>query len=238
MITNNVIHRTLHIRWAESTGTAFTIDHDSKQYLVTARHVVKGIKIRDTIEVFHKNKWKRLGVNVVGIGKDDSDIAVLACSMQLSPTLPLVADNIGIVHGQPVWFLGYPFGWDSGSEQINYGRPVPFVKGGLLSAIVSGNVEKLYLDAHNNLGFSGGPVVFVPSGKPTNELRLAGVISGYPAPLIPIVDHDGAQIKNGAGQPIGYVQENPGIVVAIGIRHAIELIKTNPIGFPLSADCV
>ena len=37
------------------------------------------------------------------------------------------------------------------------------------------------------------------------------------------------------GKPIGYIQENPGIVVATGIKHALELIDSNPIGLPLPA---
>ena len=44
MITTNVFSRVFHIAWRDSTGTAFAIDHASKRYLVTARHVVKGKK--------------------------------------------------------------------------------------------------------------------------------------------------------------------------------------------------
>ena len=53
MITANVLQRTFFIRFGKSTGTAFTIDNDSKQYLATARHVVKGISSHDVIHVFH-----------------------------------------------------------------------------------------------------------------------------------------------------------------------------------------
>ena len=63
MITTNVIHRTFHIRWNGSTGTGFTIDRASKQYLVTARHVVRGIQSGHSIKIFHDKKWKDLVVN-------------------------------------------------------------------------------------------------------------------------------------------------------------------------------
>ena len=53
MITTNVLSRVFHIAWGDSTGTAFAIDHASKQYLVTARHVVKEIDSGDSIRVFH-----------------------------------------------------------------------------------------------------------------------------------------------------------------------------------------
>ena len=72
MITTNVLSRVFHIAWRDSTGTAFAIDHASKQYLVTARHVVKGIDSGDSIRVFHEEQWKNLTVDVVGIGDGDA----------------------------------------------------------------------------------------------------------------------------------------------------------------------
>ena len=197
MITSNVIHRTFHIRWNDSTGTGFTIDHKSKQYLVTARHVVHGIESGNTIEIFHDKKWKDFGVNVVGIGKGRVDVAVLACSVRLSSALPLVASVGDISYGQSVSFLGYPFGWDAGGEEINRGIPLPFVKAGIVGAMEFGAVFRIFLDAHVNEGFSGGPVVFIPYGQPQNELRVAGIISYYPTPqLLPIVDRNGFGIIN------------------------------------------
>ena len=237
MITNNIIYRTFHIQWNGDTGTGFTIDHGSKQYLVTARHVVDGIDSGNAIKIFHDNKWKDLVVNIVGIGKGDVDVAVLACSVRLSPLHPLVASSAALTYGQQVFFLGYPFGWDAGSEQINRGVPLPFVKAGIISAMVYGDASRLYLDAHGNRGFSGGPVVFVPHGQPKNELRVAGIVSYYPIPqLLPIVDRGGTVITDQESKPIGYVTENPGFVVAIDIRHALELIDANPIGFELPAE--
>ena len=244
MITSNVIHRTFHIGWNGFTGTGFTIDHGSKQYLVTARHVVEGIESGKVIKIFHDKEWKDLVVNVVGISKSKKmDVAVLACSIRLSPSLPLVASTKSLRLGQRVSFLGYPFGLDGGGEYINRGVPLPFVKAGVVSALESSKDRPLmYLDAHGNKGFSGGPVVFVPDGRPENELRVAGIISRLPCPSRrrstwqPIIDHKGKVIRDREGNPTGYVRENPGIVVIIGIRHALELIDANPIGFPLPAD--
>ena len=238
MITSNVLHRVFHIMWGGS-GTAFAIDHVSKQYLVTARHVVEGIESGNPIKVRHDKRWKELVVDVVGIGQGDIDIAVLACSIRLSPSHPLVASSGNIVYGQPVCFLGYPFGWNSGNERINRGIPLPFVKAGIVSALGEfEGVYKFYLDAHANVGFSGGPVVFAPPGQSATDLRVAGVVVHYPTPLpLPIVDHKGDTITDSDGKPIGlYVKENPGIVVAIDVRHVIELIEANPIGFPLPVD--
>ena len=234
MITTNVLFRVFHIAWGDSTGTAFTIDHASMQYLVTARHVVKGIGSGDSLRVFHEEQWKNLSVDVVGIGDGDADVAVLSCPIRLSPSFDLAASQANLTYGQQIFFLGYPFGMDSGGEKINRGLPLPFVKSGIVSALEFGDVSKIYLDAHGNRGFSGGPVVFAPMGGSATDLRVAGVVASYPASLLPVVDQNRNRITDPEGKPVGlYVQENPGIVVAIGIRHVIKLIEANPIGFPL-----
>ncbi len=234
MVTVNVLSRVFHIAWGDSTGAAFAIDHVSKQYLVTARHVVKGINSGDSLRVFHEEQWKNLAIDVVGIGDGDVDVAVLSCPIRISPPLDLAASQANLTYGQQVFFLGYPYGMDSGGEKINRGLPLPFVKSGIVSAFEFGDVSKFYLDAHVNPGFSGGPVVFVPMGSSPTELRVAGVVAHYPVSLQPVVDRNRNPITDPEGKPAGlYVQENPGIVVAIGIRHVIQLIEANPIGFPL-----
>ena len=143
----------------------------------------------------------------------------------------------GLVYGQQVYFLGYPFGWDSGGQQINRGVPLPFVKGGIVSAMEVGDVSRIFLDAHGNEGFSGGPVVFVPNGRPigpNTDFKVAGIVVNYPTPCIrPVVDRQGIPTVNEASEPIG-ILENPGFVVTINIRHTVELIDANPIGFSLT----
>lgn len=43
--TSNVLFRVLKIKTATSTGSAFTIEVDGKQYLITARHLLRGFVI-------------------------------------------------------------------------------------------------------------------------------------------------------------------------------------------------
>ena len=238
MITANVIQRTFHTRYAGRTGTVFAIDRDRRQYLVTARHVVDGILSGQIIEVFHERQWKRVPIEVVGVGEGATDVAVLACHMRLAPTYPLEPSAAGLVFGQQVYFLGFPFGWDSGGEDMNYDFPLPFVKAGIVSAVMlGGDPSLLYIDAHGNRGFSGGPVVFVPPGRPANELRVAGVVAEAPTPLLrEIVDKSGRPLVGDDGDPIAYFPENQGFVVAFGIRHVTDLIDANPVGFQLRAE--
>lgn len=114
--------------------------------------------------------------------------------------------------------------------------PPPFVKAGILSGAFD-DFSHLVIDGHGNKGFSGGPVVFQPDGHLTNELRISGVVSRLPTtPPNPVFRKKGCIIPHVDKVPLGYVQDNPGFVVAVTINHAIELIDTNPIGFPLTDD--
>ena len=224
MVTANVVHRILHIGRADSQGTAFTVDHGGKQYLVTARHVVEGIASGERISVVHQEQQELIEINVVGVGEGVVDVAVLACQQQLSPMHPLEPTTAGLVYGQQAYFLGFPFGWDAGGEHINHGLPLPFVKAGVISAWTNGTVKRIYIDSHVNEGFSGGPVVFSPPGD-QKVLRVAGVVVGYPKRFQPVVDEH--------GNTVALAQENPGLVLAIDISHVVALIDANPIGFAL-----
>ena len=234
MITTNVIQRTFHIRYGSITGTAFAIDRDNKQYLITARHVVKDITSDSSIAIFHERQWQNTSIQVVGIGAGETDVAVLACPVRLAPPHPLEASSNGLIYGQPVYFLGFPFGWDGGGETINRDFPIPFVKAGVVSSMAYGEPSRIYVDGHNNKGFSGGPLVFLPNGRLGSEFRVAGVVANYPTPIVePVVDSKGDPILAPDNQPIAYFQENQGLVVAFEIRHVTDLIEANPIGFKL-----
>ena len=233
MITTNVLQRTFRVRRERYTGTAFAIDVEGKQYLVTARHLVEGFSSRDTLQIFHEKKWKYIPIGLVGLGEGEVDVAVFACSLQLAPLHVLEPSTQGLVLGQTVYFLGFPFGWDGGAEEINRDFPLPFVKSGVFSAMTFQDPRKMFIDGHNNTGFSGGPVVFYEHEDRKKDLRVAGVVASYPTPLEPVVNKGGEPILNPDDEPIAYARENPGITVAFNIRHATDLIEANPIGFQL-----
>ena len=212
--TTNVLQRTLLIKIGDSLGTAFTVDREGRQYIVTARHVFEDLIPDDgEIEVRHERRWKRVPVNVVGVGTGDTDVAILKHHRQLTPTHPLEPSSGGMVVGQQAYFLAFPFGWEAGAEEINNGYPIPFLKAGILSAWVVGATNRIYVDAHGNRGFSGGPLVFSPSGQ-QSSYKVAGVV--VDSPLDPITK----------GQA--------GFVRAITIEHVVQLIDANAIGVPLS----
>jgi len=67
---------------------------------------------------------------------------------------------------------------------------LPFIKSGILSAldIRNENAVTLYLDGHNNPGFSGGPIVFL--SNTTRRFHVAGVVSGFRNEYFPIFELD------------------------------------------------
>ncbi len=221
MITANVIHRVFRIQWGAGRGTAFTIDIDGKQYLVTARHVISDFHGQAAISVFSNGAWVQLPVQLVGHGVGDIDISVLAPSRLLTATnLSMEPMSKGVGYGQDVYFLGFPYDFLGKYIFGPDGWPLPFVKKATVS-LFDGTV--FLLDGHNNPGFSGGPVVFIES--PGDAYRVAAVVSGYQAVPEPVYAGRDATALT--------YHYNTGIIVTHAIDGALKLIEQNPIGFQI-----
>ena len=210
--TANILQRTFLVRDHTSLGTAFTIDRNGRQYLVTARHVTQGTS--GVIHLFHDGKWKAQDVRAVGSGMDGEDVMVLCADRQLSPTHPVGTNDRGLALGQQVRFLGFPFGWryeDLG--RINNGWPIPIVKGGILSRMSSLHNRRMLVDAHGNKGFSGGPLVAEIARKP---VVLGVVVKATPNP-------DGIET----------IDEHAGFVEVEPINVVTKIVDSRPTGFQL-----
>lgn len=205
----------------------FTIDVDHRQYFVTARHIGEHIG-SSGIQVMWKNHWVPHTATVVGHGKGKVDITVLALSDPLVPDdsrLPLPLRSEGIKIGEETMFLGFPAVYDlSMGFSMHHGFPFPLTKFARLSNLPKPE-QPMWLDGHNNPGFSGSPLCFAP-GR-TNDLVVAGVVCAYmPSP---------EEVISATGEPAGlYAQENTGFMLAWDIRHCLELIHSNPIGIELT----
>ena len=222
MLTSNILHRVLKLRVVRddaqnsSTGTAFTIEHDGRQYVVTANHVLGPLQDIRAIECYMQEEgWVEFPLALTGRGPE-ADVAVLAPSWQLTPAFPLAPTSAGLICGQDVHFLGFPYTILPSGAESNHGRPLPLVKRACVSAFIDGDPTCDYLlDGFSNPGFSGAPVVFHPAGTTGNELRLLGIVTGHRE------THYG---------------QNTGIIVGSDIRHALNLIRSNPNGFPIPPD--
>lgn len=121
---------------------------------------------------------------------------------------------------QECYFVGFPFNlkMDDNEGTMNNGFPIPFVKKGIVSLFISdsSNMRQIFLDGHNNPGFSGAPVVIhnFKDGS-EHEVRIIGVVSAYL--------NEAKVIKTPYGDLIN--NENSGIVLSYAFDHVLEIIK-------------
>ena len=124
--------------------------------------------------------------------------------------------------GAEMMFLGFPAVYDpSMGFSLHHGFPLPLTKFARLSNLPTID-QPMWLDGHNNRGFSGSPLCFTPDRD--NTIVVAGVVCAYKPTREVVV--------SGHGEPAGlYVQENTGLMLAWDIHHCLEIIHSNPIGF-------
>ena len=219
MLPLEVADRTFHIAYGNSEGTGFALDVDGRQYLITARHLVEDICGSDEIEIWWNGAWASLAVSLTG--HSDVDVSVLSPHRQLAyPEMVLaVAGPEQFYIGQDVLFAGFPLGLQSVPHDGPF--PVPLLKKAMVSALSgTGPKAPLYLDGHNNQGFSGAPVYILDStGRPT----VLMVVASYTGERAEILDEQ--------DEPNGMsVVQNSGIMAGFLIRNALEEIESNPNG--------
>lgn len=249
-LPSNVFRRVLMIQAGESAGTGFTIDVDGRQYLITAKHVVSSLKPEDTILVRKGDDWDRVTVKIFRCD-DPIDIAVLVPPSQLTVSFPLEPTMTGLRYGQDMYFAGFPYGLlFMDGKNVNGLYPIPFLKKAIMSASTNVNGAKvIFLDGHNNPGFSGGPIVYRDLDRRDFVYKVAGVVSAYRPELIPVVTPEEIEpgedttreeewriVRLKSGHLVRLkdtdqmVPTNSGIVIGYSITHAVELIRKHPIG--------
>lgn len=258
-VPNNVFQRVLNVRVnagtdLEETATAFTFDVDGREYLITAKHVVQGLRGEDRLDVFMNGDWLPLRVKILRCD-DPIDIAVLIPPHQLTVNIPLSSSG-SFQFGQDAYFLGFPLGLQSPSAGANGPYPLALIKRGTISGVVPIDIPKkatmLFLDGYNNPGFSGGPIVFRDFAESGYVMKVTGVVSGFIPEVVPSMkEHDIASPANAGavakseswrirrrknGTYFEYVDNgsfvalNTGIVEGYMIDPAIDLIREHPIG--------
>ncbi len=174
-----ILERTFFIKVGDQAGTGFTIDHNGIMYLVTARHVVKGLPNEGgVIQIWRSDKWEDYKtLRTLYPPSDKVDIAVLETNEKADKPYEIRPQEgqEGMTFGQPVWFLGYPFGMGTTLSNAHF----PFIKRGTASAVDASDPKALvlYIDGFNNPGFSGGPILYYDFR--THAYRIAGVVEGY-----------------------------------------------------------
>jgi hypothetical protein len=260
-VTSNVFERVLKVRvnagtTREATATAFTIDVDGREYLLTAKHVVNGLRHEDKIDVFMNDDWSPLNVKIFRCD-DPIDIAVLIPPYQLTVNFDLPYDRTDFFFGQDAYFLGFPYGIQSSGHGVNGPYPLAIIKRGTISGTVGVDPSKkavmILLDGYNNPGFSGAPIVYRDLNSQSGfVMKLIGVVSGFLPEVVPAMKEHDIKSPVDAGdvaktQPWRirrrnngsyfeyvdngtYVALNTGIVQGFSVEPAIDLIRQHPVG--------
>jgi hypothetical protein len=211
----------IHYPAAPVSGTAFTIEIDKRQYVITARHLVQGIKQHDQVELKTSAKWVTVPVTVIDTDTN-ADIAVLAPPAQITTAFPVSPTLNGSVIAQDVYFLGFPYGL---YVPLVGGFNAAFIKKGIISSEITDpkGTPYIFLDGHNNPGFSGGPIAF--KNVRDGHWQIGGVISGYRWETNGVVNTTDTN---------AFVKENTGIVIGVSIDVAVKAIQAHPIGPPIT----
>jgi S1-C subfamily serine protease len=215
------LQRIFQIKSGSELGTAFALDVENKEYLITALHVVNEAMQISQFEIYRNGTWIPYVVNVVGVDAV-SDIAVFALQERLvRGSLHIEIASDGCVAGQEVFILGYPLGIKG--PAVGLGFPLPIIKRGIAANFYIGPPSGLFVSASANPGFSGGPVYFVH--QETGKATLTAIVIhalGYEV-----------EVKDAADKVIGKVMTDSNIVQCSYIDSTTKLIKANPIGFSL-----
>lgn len=246
-ITSNVLLRVRRIIVGHQVATAFTIEVDGRQYVITAKHVVSSITGSQGVVQLCSDHTTCADAPVTVLRCDDPiDIAVLVPSTQVSVAFPLPASLKSAIIGQDMFFVGFPLNDSALTTRTNANESIGFVRKGTFSAQeTTATFTRIYLDGRNNSGFSGGPVVYPDLGRSGTEFRVAAVVSGYRSLYsevmkVETVDQERITLEDRAQNRIlqmsdgtyrklvptgNVVADNTGIVVAYAIDHALDLIR-------------
>ena len=221
MVQAEIFCRVIRILHGNCSGTAFTIESHGQQFLVTAKHLFEGagFPASTTINALIETEYKPFDVDVRYPKEPKADIAVmkLKTAQFLTPVYENVNSTEGLVYGQDVFFVGFPYEYDSILGMFPGGKmPIPFVKKACMSAILQDGAGTILLDGINNPGFSGSPVCYKKIGSREKTMRILGVVSGYRFNAQPLFDQHGNQTNF-------FVKENTGIIIVSDIKHAIEI---------------
>jgi len=240
--TANILSRVLMIQSPYFRGTTFSVDVDSREYWITAKHILTGAKhppygvVTDQSGLLsildpgaQGEVWLPVKFSVIDPGKD-IDIVILAAPEPLmkNPLPSEPADSVGVMLGGDCEFLGFPYGggwrasFDNGQSSW-----MPFVKHCNVSALSPPTEPRIWvLDGINNDGFSGGPVIF----RTGAEQKILAVISGYVQEPAEVISSAVPQKTVANGEKKLTVPLNSGFILAYDISYAINAIHKNPIG--------
>jgi hypothetical protein len=223
-LPNEIFERTILIRNGKEMSTAFKFDQGGRIYLVTTRHLVKGLPIRNAVvQVFHDQSWTDLQtLRILFPDPNDVDLAILETAEKTARPYKVVKSSEVLTTGQKVWSIGWvgPIVLPKLSPGVPPFNPLPMTKIGTITAInaTQNDSFEIHLNATGvyNLRIAPGPIVYwSPVHK---DFEILGVIERDEK-------HAEWSAVNG-GQPVQIVKSDT--IKAYGIDLVVETITSHP----------
>jgi hypothetical protein len=153
LVSANAVERTLEVDTARDSGTAFTIDHLDRQYLVTARHLLPEGEASPEVTLSNRTFSRTLNLDLLPVRPSAADVAVAPLDEPLTIQHPLPATTNGLVVSQRVFFLGFPKGLEIQLLDEAPTERLAFIRGATFSAMAQVDLVRLvYLDGTNTPG--------------------------------------------------------------------------------------
>jgi len=229
LITSNIIQRVLHLKVIDVVCSAFTIEVEQQQYLITAKHCFEHVNFPDrfTVQIFKNSEWQNLNVKIYYHQTNNIDIAVMffGKGKYITPTPEIKYGMNDVYLSQDCYFLGFPYGRFSPDKGINNGYPIPLIKKACISAVdFRDEITNVYLDGSINGGFSGGPSVITHAD---GSIQIFGIACASIVDFEAVKHTDDIEMFVGVSSDKEYAiyEENPRIIQTYGFNHVIEIIN-------------
>lgn len=211
--------RVFRIRYNERVASSFIATHENRTILITSGHIIE--ENAKYIEIYLNGEFKKIEIKCMSNGyRDNIDAAVIIFD-GINDFKNKTELNIeGLVVGQDVYFMGFPFDINSAFMPWAKEMPIPFVKKGIISS-QDRITKEIYIDGINNSGFSGGPIIYYDYKM--KKHKFAGSISGFRKEHFPVRD------TNNFFKDTNYMTEaNSGIIHGVpesSIKSLIDKLR-------------
>ncbi|MFW5878080.1 MAG: S1 family peptidase, partial [bacterium] len=173
---SDIVQNVFPIKNGKKTGTCFKINHGTKQYFITAKHIIDNINDGDCLEFLFSGIHTKANVKIIG-HHPRADVSAFTIDHDIGLSGLEYYTN-KIEPGQEAYFMGFPTRAGRRKNNKVTGKyPHVQIKKATISKIIHSDTDNyLLLNGKNNPGFSGGPVLIKdPSGK---KFKVTAIVSG------------------------------------------------------------
>ncbi|GEM_PF-6993351 len=199
-------------------GSGFVCEFQGGAFLVTAAHVIRGLKKPEFLKVALKNnsgEWIEERIETPLAVDEARDIAILSLKVRSEVCCPAIipepAHNLSsrLKIGVEVYYYGFPYLREPG-------RYTPVVQKGMIAGLDQRRDGRDYyiLQGTANPGNSGGPVF-------TIDGEVIGIVIEYVPPL----QQARLAILDGAGNLLQSMDKPSGLSLVVPINHGIAMLK-------------